>query len=65
MHEHALIPEFGVVLRPKLASVFKWRSEDGEAFIPHELVEERGNPGEAIASNPIRGASGLQLLLGR
>lgn len=48
VHEHAricgdiyiYIPEFGVVLGPKLASVFKRGTEDCEAFIPHELVEE-------------------------
>ena len=58
------IPEIGVVVRPKLTGVFKGRAEDCEAFIPHELVEERGNPGEAVAGNPVRGAGGLELLVG-
>ena len=58
------IPEYGVVMRPKLAGVFKRRPADGEAFIPHELVEERRNPGGTVAGNRVRGAGGLELLLG-
>ena len=38
------------------------RADDGEAFGPHELGEEGGDAGEAVAGDAAGGAGGLELL---
>lgn len=63
MHEDVLVPVFAVILGPELAEMLKRGSSNCEALRPHELGEEGGDTGKAIAGNTVRGASCFELLL--
>lgn len=60
-----LVPEFVVILGPKLTKMVKWGANNSEALRPHELLKKRRYPSKAIAGNAVRRSSGLELLLNR
>lgn len=55
-------PESLISMRPELPSVFHGGSEDGETFMPHELIEERCYPGDSIPSCASGRSESLQLV---
>lgn len=58
-----MLPEFAVILGPKLAELFEWRAYDGITLGPHELWEEGRDPSVAIAGDTIGGTSCFELLM--